>query len=62
MRSEGYFDLEIDENLTTSSSKGTSIEKVDRTKENTEEKEDTTVLLELLLLPGSDFWAKQSIP
>lgn len=58
MRSEGYFDLEIDENLTSSSSKGTSIEKVDSTKENTEEKEDKTVLLELLLLPGSRFLGK----
>ncbi|MDC6404160.1 MULTISPECIES: SLC13 family permease [Maribacter] len=55
MRGEGYFDLEVDENLTSSFSKGTSIEKVDDQKQDPEEKVSNTVLLELLLLPGSRF-------
>lgn len=55
MRGEGYFDLEVDENLTSSFSNGTSIEKVDVQKRGSEEKVSNTVLLELLLLPGSRF-------
>ncbi|MDC6387772.1 SLC13 family permease [Maribacter sp. PR1] len=59
MRAEGYFDLEIDETTTSTFSKGTSVEKVDREEGEDDSKEKVeTVLLELLLLPGSRFLGK----
>ncbi|PIB23398.1 SLC13 family permease [Maribacter sp. 4G9] len=59
MRGEGYFDLDIDENTADFTSEETSIKRLDRKeKDSPDEKEHETILLELLLLPGSRFIGK----
>ena len=57
MRGEGYFEIDIDESNTPISTATTFIKKVGKkeTKENKEDQDEETVLLELLLLPGSRF-------
>ncbi len=57
MRSEGYFNIDIGQEDNVLSSSNTEIKKIGHQKDRREdlEKERKTVLLELLLLPGSRF-------
>lgn len=57
MRGEGYFNIDIGQEDKVMSSANTKIKKIGRQKDKKEgkEKERNTVLLELLLLPGSRF-------
>ena len=60
MRSEGYFNIDIGQEDKVLSSSNTEIKKIGAQKDKKEEleKERNTVLLELLLLPGSRFMGR----